>query len=378
MTAMPRVLFSLLLLCLLQFKSVGQDKNIDAQAAAISGPNISSVDALASYIKQNFTTDSARVRAVYVWIASNINYDLSRLHAMELNPNGPPQPIDDVLKRKYAVCQGYSELFVALCKNMGINAHVVSGYTKQQGKISPLSHAWVSVALDGEWFLFDPTWAAGYVKDDKFYRKFNNAFYKVSPENMVKDHMPYDPVFQFLSNPLTHKEFVGGTVAANRTVFNYKDTLALHSKLSTQDQMLAELRRLEGYGVTIGLLQKRQQYLKKNLQSFAAKDAFEEGGKAFKTTLDLYNAYVGHKNKQFSAIGDNDLKQMVDSMSHYIKLSRSFLIEAVPKSDEQRQAKAGNIANIERLWSQINKEKQFVDQYIAAEATARKQLFGRR
>ena len=51
---MVKILFSLLLLCILRQSSYAQDKGIDARAAAIPEVNCVSVDALVSYIKQNF------------------------------------------------------------------------------------------------------------------------------------------------------------------------------------------------------------------------------------------------------------------------------------------------------------------------------------
>jgi hypothetical protein len=375
---MFKALFSFLLIVIFPVSVLAQDKGPDAQAAAIPDVHTASVDALSNYIKQNFSTDSARVRAIYVWITNHIKYDVARLRNRDKNPGGPPQSVADVLATRYAVCQGYSDLFVALARNMGIDAHVVGGYTKKGGRVNPISHAWVAAVVGGEWVLFDPTWGAGYVRDDQFVKHFNNAFYKVSPATLIGDHMPFDPMYQLLSYPLTHKEFIEGKPASGKTLFQFRDSIRLHKELSADKQLSAELRRLESAGVQLDLLLEHQQYLKRSLQALASNDAFDEGGKAFHTAVTLFKTYIDHKNKQFSAIGDNDLRQMVDSMVHYIKLSRSLLTEAVPKTPEQRQAKAGNMANIDRFWVNLNKEKQFVEQYVVTDAAARKQLFMRR
>jgi hypothetical protein len=29
---------------------------------------------------------------------------------------------------------------------------------------------------DGSWYIFDPTWGAGYVNNGKFYKKLNSLF----------------------------------------------------------------------------------------------------------------------------------------------------------------------------------------------------------
>lgn len=373
-TAMVRILLGLVFICLFQQIDYAQSKNTDA--ITIPEVNCTSVDALASYIKQNFSSDTARIRAIYVWVANSIRYDVKRFNDRDKNPDIPPQSVSDVIATRSAVCQGYSDLFVALCKSVGINAVRVGGYTKSLGKLNIISHAWAAAELEGKWFLFDPTWGAGVVTDDdRFIKRFNNSFYKVLPENFIADHMPFDPLFEFLSYPLTNKEFIEGRPASAKTEFHYTDTLRQHMQFSVVEQNAAELRRMESAGIEIDLLLQHQQFLKRSLQAFSSNDAFDEGGKAFNTAMDLYKQYIGHKNKQFAAVGDSDLKQMMDSIENNLKLSRSLMLQAVVKNDGQRQARTANVSNIDRFWPQLVKEKQFVQQYLSTEASLRKQLF---
>lgn len=371
---MFKILFALFSLCLIQPKVYAQDA-ADVQAASIPDANCTSVDALADYIKQHFKTDTDRVRAIYVWTTHHIAYDIARLQALQKDLNSPPQAVADVLTTRSAVCQGYADLFVALCKGAGINAVVIGGYTKIGGKVSAIPHAWVATMVAGQWALFDPTWGAGYVKENTFVKDFNNSFYKAPPARFISDHMPFDPMNQLLAYPLTNKEFIEGKPAAATILFHYADSLNQYAQLSYVQQTAAELRRLEAAGVQNDLLLKRQQFLKNVLQSYSAQDVFEESGNAFNNAVALYNKYIVHKNNQFTTIGDNDLRAMVDSMAYYIKRSRSLLIEAVPKNNEQRQAKSGNMRNMEQLWAQLDKEKLFTEQYFAADTKQRKQLF---
>jgi len=377
---MMKVILTFLLLFCLQLNSFCQIKNVDTEAASIPDGNCSSIDALAAYIKQNFATDSLRVRAIYVWIANHISYDVKRFMDRDKNPDMPPQTVADVLTTRSAVCQGYSDLFVALCKAAGINAICVSGYTKFQGRINIISHAWVAAPLEGQWYLFDPTWGAGYVTDNsRFTRQFNNSFYRVQPEKFIVDHMPFDPLYQFLSYPLTNKEFIDGKPASSRLIFHYSDTLKQHMQLSPPQKTAAELRRMEAAGVQIDLLLKRQQYLKRVLQSSSSSDAFEEGGKAFTTAMESYKQYVGYKNSQFSNLADSELKQMIENIESNLKRARALLLEAVPKNEGQRQARTNNVSMIDRFWPQLTREKQFVQQYLSTtDLSTRKELFVKR
>ena len=374
---MIKILFSLFLIIYFPQTIYSQQKDLYADSV-IPEASCVSVDELSSYIKQNFVTDTAKIRAIYVWIANNITYDVARMRDIKNNAQSQPQVVADVLKMRSAVCQGYSDLFVALCKNVGINALVVKGYVKTAGRIMPMSHAWVAAELGGEWFLFDPTWGAGYVNDNHFVKRFSNTFYKKYPKDLIFDHMPFDPLHQFLSYPIDNREFINGTSSNNKILFNYKDSLNQYNQLSSFEQMSAELRRIEGAGMETDLLQERKRYLKKELQSHTSKNAFEESNKTFSKAISLLNEYFGQKNKQFSSIGDNDLLQSLDSMKYYVKLSRSLISQAVIQNDEQQRAKTNNLANIDQYWKQLNLEEQFIQKYIATDKTSRRELFNRR
>ncbi|HEU4472454.1 MAG TPA: hypothetical protein VFR58_15280, partial [Flavisolibacter sp.] len=216
------------------------------------------------------------------------------------------------------------------------------------------------------------------IRNDRFEMRFNERFYKVTPDVLIKDHMPFDPVYQFLSYPLSHKEFIESSPATGKTWFNYKDSLQHHLSLSAMEQRSAELRRLEAAGIQNDQLLKRQLYLKKSLQHFASRDASEEGRQLFKTASDTYKEFLVHKNKQFSTASETELRSMLDSMMQSIKAARALLTELEPKTDQQRQFKAGNLSSLDRLWAQLTREREFVDQYFATEPDKRKLMFAKK
>ncbi|HEX8333365.1 MAG TPA: transglutaminase domain-containing protein, partial [Segetibacter sp.] len=180
----------------------------DKLALQIPQQQTYSTTGISSYVKNNFASDSERVRALFVWVANNINYDVEKVRLKKVQER---TTVEDVLKTRMAICQGYAELLIALNKECNINSILVSGYTKQQnGSISELPHAWVAAEVNNNWYLFDPTWAAGTVKDFQFTRMFSNRFYKKLPDEMIKDHMPFDPMYQFLNYTLLYDEFNKG------------------------------------------------------------------------------------------------------------------------------------------------------------------------
>ena len=223
---MVRILIIVMFLLSSQPEGYAQ-QSIDLQASSIPAADCISIDALSAYIRQNFSSDTARVHAIYSWVANNISYDVARFQARDKSNGAPLPTAAEALSSGTAVCQGYSDLFIALCKGAGIEALRIGGYTKQQGKVSEIAHAWVAALLDGTWYLFDPTWGAGSVRNEVFVKRYNNRFFKVAPIKFIEDHMPCDPLFQFLSYPLSHRN--SGTanrlllqpLLITRTVLNY-------------------------------------------------------------------------------------------------------------------------------------------------------------
>src|SRR5687768_4634767 len=177
---MPRIPITLLLLIVIQQQLFSQHLTAhDSLALAIPSSSTKTLSDFASYISDHFTSDSSKVRAIFVWIANNISYNVKKSSSRESLKQR--QPVDDVLRTRSAVCQGYADLFHELGKQCGIKAIVINGYTKQQGLIDRISHAWIGAEINRQWFLFDPTWAAGYVQNNKFVKRFSEQYFMVMP-----------------------------------------------------------------------------------------------------------------------------------------------------------------------------------------------------
>ncbi|HEY0059393.1 MAG TPA: hypothetical protein VGB56_09665, partial [Flavisolibacter sp.] len=255
-------------------------------------------------------------------------------------------------------------------------ATVISGYTKIGGMVSSIGHAWTAARLGNNWYLFDPTWGAGYVHDNKFTKAYNPKFFMMPAAEMIRDHMPFDPVFQFLSYPLNNREFISGTAAENRQqVFSFEDSLVAYESLSQPEKWSAELRRLSSSGIQNDLLAERQRYLKNALQSNSSKTKVDEGGEAYAKSLDLYKESIGYKNKQFKSVEVKELERLLDEILVNMRTARTLLLQAVPKTAEQREAVAANAKNIDGFRQIVVKEQEFVKQYINTDSSKRPLLF---
>jgi len=199
----------------------------------IPDKDLVSTEKMAQYFVSNFHTQIDRARAIYKWITEEIYYDEKKLLDIENGTyynTGDEKNLDaqQTLKTGKGVCYDYACLFTAIANESGLNSFVVTGYTRSNKAISDtIGHAWSAAEIDSRWYLFDPTWGAGYINNSgKYVHKVNDMFFMAGPEEFIKTHMPLDPLWQFLNYPVTRDEFQKGVdeIEKNKPFFSYRDT----------------------------------------------------------------------------------------------------------------------------------------------------------
>ena len=241
--------------------------SVDKKAKQIPDSVTRNVTNLAQYIETNFTGDEDRVRAIYVWITNNIDYDAARLSSL----SRIRQTIEQTLELRRGVCADYATLFNEMCRINGIKTHYISGSTRKKEKVSAISHAWCCAFVAGKWQLYDPTWGAGTVNEEKksFQRRFNNAYFQILPEQMIQSHMPFDYLWQLLENPVSAHNFLVGNIDPSKAThyFNYPDSIALWEEQSRLEQLRGERYRIERNGIDTPTIVARLSYLRKAIDA---------------------------------------------------------------------------------------------------------------
>ena len=87
------------------------------------------------------------------WTEKNIQYNLTTLSVNTV------QQSSWVLENREGVCDEITNLFISMCRSLGIPAKFISGiaYTNILNDFGP--HGWAEVYIDGEWVPFDVTYA---------------------------------------------------------------------------------------------------------------------------------------------------------------------------------------------------------------------------
>lgn len=238
------MLRQLLILCfvltaLLQGTAQANDYfSVDFYALNAPKEACQSLNSLAYYLKGTGKFgDQEKARSIYSWITHNIRYNhaIIEQNLLGTRENTLMQRAENVLTNRIAVCEGYANLYKSLANLMGLKAEIVTGKVREEdGQIADIGHAWVAIQLDRKWFLSDPTWGAGYydLDDGAPTSSHDDQYFLVDPVNMIRDHYPYDPVWQLNRFPMTQAQWQSWDLVspapqnASTLPFFFADTIA--------------------------------------------------------------------------------------------------------------------------------------------------------
>lgn len=230
---------------------------------------------LAEKINADFAKDEDKARAIFTWMALNIQYDLAYYASQRSNPTNAYSfsseedriqkeqkfkldAANKTLRSKKGVCQDYAALFQTLCELMKIQCTTIIGKSKNDlsliGRFAKFNdHAWNAVKIGNAWQLLDVTWAASALNSQtqKMEQLFNDGYFFTAPEVFFLNHFPEDKQWLFLNK--TESDFAnlplyyGGYIKAPYQFITPLN--GLFSKTNTQKIMFKAINFPENYKV---------------------------------------------------------------------------------------------------------------------------------
>jgi len=372
---MKRIILSLLLILNTCLMFSTDYIRIDKQALTVP-PNVKTASDIARYVTRHLTSPTDKARAIYCWIAHNITYDVSRMYTTETYTN-PQELVDKVLKTRRGVCSNYAALFQACCRSVGVESYIIEGYTRQNDKTISIGHAWNAVKIDGRYYNIDATWASGYLRGNSYTRQFRDIYFLIPPVEFIKTHMPFDPVWQFLTNPITHKEFDNGDFSGlkKESNFNFSDSIRVLSGLNTLDKLIRENQRIIHAGQTNQLI---RDHVRNNRQGIDT-EKYNRAADTFNKGVELYNQYIRFKNTQFQKLSMSD-DRILDILSASRKLVESAN-ETIPSMEPDNYELKNSAGSLEKsirvILKNLDSEDKFVGKYVKTARPMRMNLFYR-
>lgn len=367
-----------------QKKTINEFAAIDKKALQLPESQATTTSKISDYIKANFNTDKEKSRAIFIWIATNIQYDVENMFA--INPQEKYEDkIAKPLKTRKGICENYAALFNDICAKSGIKSYVIEGYTKQNGVINNLPHAWCAALIEGDWYLFDPTWGSGYVNGGKYYKKINNVYYMAKPSVFIKSHIPFDYLWQYLYYPITSQEFQEGKTEINKTkpYFNYIDSIRAYESQNHMDQLTSSANRIEKNGVKNSLTYNMLQYLKVEIENDRQNkivSLYNAASADYNDGINKFNEFVDFRNKQFTPKrADSDIQQLIDAAENKLKEAKAKLAKAKLAQINSTDANTTNMViqftkAIDDAITHITEQQEWLKTYFSKGKLKRKMM----
>lgn len=143
-------------------------------------------------------TNYHRLLSIHNWAARNLFYDYDSL--IDESYKNSKISATDVLHSGKSVCQGYTELTIALIRSLNIPAIGITCYASNNNSIgmyappkiqNEANHIFTAAYIDNKWVLMDCTW-------DSPNRYEKNSFCKMNTNGIFTKY--FDPTLQFISS----------------------------------------------------------------------------------------------------------------------------------------------------------------------------------
>lgn len=365
---------------LAQKNSSGEFADVDAKALLLPDSLSVTTAAIASYINAHFITHTKKARAIFVWISTNIEYDTAKGVAISVHEAASKKITQSLATRKGA-CDNYAALFQDICSKAGIKCFIVEGSTRQNGFINYMAHVWCAALIDSTWFMFDPTWAAGYTSKGKFYKKFDEQYFKVAPAVFIKTHMPFDYLWQFLNYPLSPAAFYEWNNSLTDTLpfFNYRDSIAVYEKQDRIARLAAATYRIEKTAVKNTLVFNRLQYYKieiENDRQLKIAELYNGAVTVYNEAIRKFNLFTHYQNKMFIPLKpDAEIKMMVDSACDLLLAARGKLTQLKNTGERIDELALQLNRSIDDVMVIVNEQYAWLAQYFGKAKAKRRVMF---
>ncbi len=120
-------------------------KTVSSSSSSSNVANTSSINALALSLTKNITSAYTKAVTLFNWVRDNVKYSYYY---------NSQQGAAKTLKLKSGNCCDQSNLYVALCRAVGITVRYVHGYCHFSD--GWYGHVWTEVKIDGKWYSADP------------------------------------------------------------------------------------------------------------------------------------------------------------------------------------------------------------------------------
>jgi len=348
----------------------------------INSTDNNEIRGVARFIYENFSTETEKLRAIFIWISEKFDYDVENMFILKYYDD-TQDVVNEMLANKKGVCMHFAHLFKEIGNTLDIKSYLISGFTKQDGVISSLPHVWCASFADSMWYLIDPTWGSGYVQNNKYVKKLDDNFFNVEPEELVQTHYPYDPLWQFLYYPVSEQEFYEGhtKINKNKPFFNYVDTLIAYENATRWEQLIAINNRIGKNGAKNMLTQNQLENNEKEIEMHKLNrviDYYNSAVNYYNNGVNALNRFIIYRNNQFNPQkSEIQIRLMIEDVETALLRAQNELQQA--STTDKSTLNMINMLQmaVNEANTQVDVQKEFVNTYFDTKPILRKTLFNK-
>lgn len=335
-----------------------------------------SPDSLALYIDMNYNNDDDKLEALYDWIIHNMSYNV---YITFKSNNEAPDELKEIcqsLRKREGVCRQFALIFQYVANQLCIPAFMVNGYTRSSNTISPYPHAWCIAKVGKEWYCYDPTFDMGYTRNQRFVSDPKKDYYRMAPQTFVRNHMPFDPIFQALSQPLYYQTFdKGEKVQAARPEVNFNDSIIDFCHQTPLEQTRHSIQRVRKNGEANRLIDYYLELSESNLNIYIinqVRATFIEAMRLQNLAEDKRRDMARKIKSGFKDMDDAQIDQLMKECSGSIEQSDALWrsVKEVPEIYKENFSQLR--LYIDRTIDRVRQVNEIGAQYLATKPNKRK------
>ena len=298
------------------YSQIQINKSLFEHARNTPEPFTSSAEKLVDYLSKGLKGEKEKAEVIAYWIATHIDYDLPAF----LNKSYQSESWELVLSSHKAICGGYANLFNHLCSVAGIEAFTVAGYVTGNGietveDFKTTNHIWNVALIKGNFYLFDLTFAAGFICKNgekyDFIKKLQPEYLFASPIQLIKTHLPAQERWQLLEHPVGMKDFLikEEPDSSDKDTFHFTDSINDYRLLDLSDRAIKDA--IDAYKVNPQPLELAWIY-QKQAYDISVSDSEKS---TLKTAITYYNQAISI----YQSLGESEKVEKCERGISYIK-----------------------------------------------------------
>jgi hypothetical protein len=354
------------------FAQTRKENTINYHSVKLPDSLMKSTQEIANYFNTNYVGNYQRSKAIYEWITNTFSYDLENF--LSLSEVKEEDIIPYILTNRKGVCTHYAYLYSEVANLCGIKTHLVTGYVKQGGEISQLTHMWCASLIDSTWYLVDPTWGAGSVNENQFLRKATLQYFTSKIIAFGESHMPFDPIWQLRITPISFMQFdnnLSVVVGPKMTPIDFQSKIAELEAKTEVEQAFNTIERIKQLGPA-----NKNVYL--HIRDLTRKIDNHNSGYYRKSIISYYrannllNQFMLYRYSQSILYKeDRDIISMIDSAQFFVEQSRKYN-QAILQPEQYMLESLNEINTFLNETQQLILEQQiFLKKYINTKKRSR-------